>query len=61
MWKKLVLEPSRRGGTANDLRPLVPEWKKNHTALIWMRGDYSSYTEWATKATLKIDHTREPG
>jgi len=30
----------------DNLRPIVPKWDANHTALLWMRGSYSSYTSY---------------
>ncbi|MFT3786430.1 MAG: hypothetical protein QM770_09720 [Tepidisphaeraceae bacterium] len=35
--------------TVDNIRPLVPSWDGNNKALVWMRGTYSSYTNWATQ------------
>jgi hypothetical protein len=29
--------------TMDNIRPIVPSWDTNHTALLWLRGTYSSY------------------
>ena len=33
----------------DNLRPVVPEWDDEHTALLWMRGNYNAYTDWDTE------------
>ena len=35
--------------TVDNLRPLIPEWNGQNTALTWMRGTYSAYTDWTTE------------
>jgi hypothetical protein len=30
----------------DNLRPIVPKWDATHTALLWMRGTYSTYTSY---------------
>jgi hypothetical protein len=30
------------GSTSHNLRPLVPEWDADHTAVVWFRGTYTS-------------------
>lgn len=32
--------------TMDNLRPIVPRWDDDHTALLWLRGSYSSYTSY---------------
>ena len=32
--------PLTMGSTMDNLRPVVPKWDANHTALLWMRGTY---------------------
>jgi hypothetical protein len=32
--------------TVDNLRPIVPEWDDDHTALLWMRGTYTTYTNY---------------
>src|SRR6266700_3559828 len=35
--------------TMDNLRPIVPKWDASHTALIWMRGTYTSAQSYVTK------------
>ncbi|HEY7376847.1 MAG TPA: hypothetical protein VIF57_32110, partial [Polyangia bacterium] len=35
--------------TMDNLRPIVPKWDASHTALLWMRGTYSSAQTFATQ------------
>ncbi len=35
--------------TVDNLRPVVPRWDSDHTMLLWMRGNYNSYTDWDTE------------
>ena len=30
----------------DNIRPIVPKWDGNHTALIWLRGKYAAYTNY---------------
>ena len=39
-------EPITLNSTVDNLRPIVPAWDDEHTALLWMRGTYSSYTNY---------------
>jgi hypothetical protein len=32
--------------TRDNIRPIVPKWDGKHTALIWLRGRYSAYTNY---------------
>jgi hypothetical protein len=34
--------------TVDNVRPIVPEWDDENTALLWMRGNYSTYTDFDT-------------
>jgi hypothetical protein len=38
--------PITFNSTVDNLRPIVPKWDIDHTALLWMRGSYSSYTNY---------------
>jgi hypothetical protein len=38
--------PITFNSTVDNLRPIVPKWDADHTALLWMRGTYSSYTSY---------------
>lgn len=35
--------------TVDNIRPIVPRWNNQSTALLWMRGHYSHYTAWDTR------------
>ncbi|MEZ6015469.1 MAG: BNR-4 repeat-containing protein [Planctomycetota bacterium] len=36
------------GSTVDNLRPIVPAWDAERTALLWYRGTYSTYTDFDT-------------
>lgn len=38
--------PITFNSTVDNLRPIVPRWDDEHTAVLWMRGNYSSYTSY---------------
>jgi hypothetical protein len=38
--------PVTFNSTMDNLRPIVPAWDGNHTALLWMRGTYTTYTNY---------------
>jgi hypothetical protein len=51
-WK---WQPITANSTADNLRPLVPIWKSDKTALVWMRGAYKANRgEWTTKVVAVI-------
>ncbi len=35
--------------TIDNIRPVVPEWNGQNTALTWMRGNYNTYVNWDTE------------
>ncbi|WP_442481688.1 BNR-4 repeat-containing protein [Aeoliella sp. SH292] len=35
--------------TVDNLRPVVPEWNGQKTAVTWLQGNYFSYTNWDTE------------
>ncbi len=35
--------------TMDNLRPVVPNWNGQNTALTWLRGDYTTFTNWSTE------------
>jgi hypothetical protein len=43
--------------TVDNLRPLVPKWNGEETALIWMRGNYFTYHDWDTEVVALTDIT----
>jgi hypothetical protein len=38
-WKWV---PVTKGSTMDNIRPIVPKWDADHTALLWMRGTYTT-------------------
>jgi len=40
--------PITENSTIDNLRPVVPEWNGQNTAVAWLRGDYNTYTNWTT-------------
>ena len=41
--------------SVDNLRPVVPAWRTDRTALLWMRGTYSTYTSWDCGVVLLVD------
>lgn len=39
-------QPITYNSTTDNLRPIVPKWDADHTALLWLRGNYTSYTDY---------------
>ncbi|MBA4147252.1 MAG: BNR-4 repeat-containing protein [Verrucomicrobia bacterium] len=39
----------------DNLRPIVPKWQKGKTALLWLRGSFSSYTKYTLEVVLQKD------
>jgi hypothetical protein len=39
-------QPITYNSTIDNLRPIVPRWDAEHTALLWMRGTYTTYTNY---------------
>lgn len=47
--------PVTANSTMDNLRPLVPVWKDERTALVWMRGTYKANRgEWTTKVVATV-------
>jgi hypothetical protein len=40
--------PITKGSSEDNLRPIVPKWDAEHTALIWMKGTYRSAQDYTT-------------
>jgi len=57
-WAWTALTPD---ATTDNLRPLVPDWADDRTALVWMRGRYDSFREWETAAVGAIDPVDRAG
>jgi hypothetical protein len=47
--------PLTFNSTQHNVRPLVPEWDEENTALVWLRGDYFSYTNYDMDAVTLIN------
>lgn len=41
--------------TVDNLRPIVPSWDDQRTALLWFRGEYSTYTDWHAAVVGRIE------
>ncbi len=41
--------------TVDNLRPNVPAWDADHTALVWLRGAYSTYTSYNLKTVAMLN------
>lgn len=51
-WTPLTPDPE-----SDNLRPLLPSWDNDHSALIWMRGEYTNYTQWETDVVGRVTTT----
>jgi len=47
--KSWSILPQTQNSTLDNLRPLVPSWDANHTALLWFRGTYQTYRNYQTE------------
>ena len=41
-------QPVTQDSSVDNLRPIVPKWSADRTALLWFRGTYSTYTDYDT-------------
>ena len=49
--------PVTENSTADNLRPVVPQWEDSRTALVWMRGKYSNNRgQWDTSVVASLLH-----
>jgi hypothetical protein len=47
--------PLTRNSTTDQLRPMVPVWPKSgQTALLWLRGEYRTYTDFQQAVMLRL-------
>jgi hypothetical protein len=46
--------PITKNSSVDNLRPIVPHWSKGKTALLWLRGTFSTYTQYQLEAVLKV-------
>jgi hypothetical protein len=49
--------PITFNSTVDNLRPIVPKWNADQTALLWMRGTYSSFTSYDLDIVALTDIT----
>jgi hypothetical protein len=40
---------------ADNIRPIVPIWDSEHTALLWLRGTYTSYKDYDLDVVAVLD------
>lgn len=50
-------DPITFNSLSDNLRPLVPEWNIERTALVWMRGDYTNFQKWNTQVVALTEIT----
>ncbi|MHC5005547.1 MAG: BNR-4 repeat-containing protein, partial [Planctomycetota bacterium] len=43
-----------RDSTADNVRPVVPAWSARRTALLWLRGEYRTYTDFDLDVVLLL-------
>jgi hypothetical protein len=48
-------EPITQNSSADNLRPIVPAHHPGKTFVLWMRGTYRAYTDYATEIVLNSD------
>ncbi|MBK8977608.1 MAG: BNR-4 repeat-containing protein [Planctomycetes bacterium] len=48
-------QPVTRDSTVDNLRPIVPRWAPDRTALLWFRGTYATYGEFDTAVVGIVD------
>lgn len=46
----------------DNLRPIVPDWDLDNSALLWLEGNYNTWTEWDTQVVgiIKLQGVPEP-
>jgi glucose/arabinose dehydrogenase len=47
--KTFSWEALTRNSTVDNIRPIIPAWDNERRVVLWMRGSYSSYTEFDTQ------------
>lgn len=52
--------PLTAASTVDNIRPAVPKWNGTSTAVTWMRGTYSTYTNWDTELVGMILPASDP-
>lgn len=51
--------PITQGSSVDNLRPIVPKWDAQHTALLWLRGTYNVGSTWSLKVVGTISTTEQ--
>jgi hypothetical protein len=46
--RSFVWQALTRNSTADNLRPIIPAWKSDQRVVLWMRGSYTTYTDFDT-------------
>jgi hypothetical protein len=46
--------PVTTNSPTDNLRPIVPSWTRGKTALLWLRGKYTTYTNYDQAVVLKV-------
>ncbi|MCB9878395.1 MAG: BNR-4 repeat-containing protein [Planctomycetes bacterium] len=46
--------PITWGSRDDNLRPVVPRWDGDHTALLWVRGRMNTYTDWRAAVVGRV-------
>ncbi len=46
--------PVTANSTSDNLRPIVPIGDKDRTLLLWMRGRYTTYSDWDTQVVGRM-------
>lgn len=47
--------PITFNSTVHNIRPVVPKWDADNTAILWLRGSYTSYTNYDTDVVALIN------
>jgi hypothetical protein len=50
IWESLTPE-----ATEDNLRPIIPSWRRGRTALLWLRGEYRAYTDYDLEIAAWIE------
>lgn len=53
-YRKWKWEAVTRDSTADNLRPVVPEWESGQTILLWLQGKMRSYTDYTFRVVGMI-------
>jgi hypothetical protein len=51
-WVWTSLTPN---ATEDHLRPIVPQWRRGRTVLLWLRGKYRAYTDYDLELMARVE------